>query len=72
MIKKEFLKMVEEEFEDFEMERNRERNLKLLVDFGSTNITHNEKSITFTPPKYKSKLKTSVYIKNNKNSNSLF
>lgn len=64
--------MVEEEFEDFEMERNRERNLKLLVDFGSTNITHNEKSITFTPPKYKSKLKTSVYIKNNKNSNSLF
>lgn len=64
--------MIEEEFEDFEQERKRTRNLKLLVDFGTTNITHNEKSITFTSPKYKSKLKTSVYIKKNKNNNSLF
>ena len=72
MKKIDFLKMIEEEFEDFETENNRERNLKLLVDFGTTSIMHNEKSINFTPPKYKSKFKSSVYIKNTKNSNSLF
>jgi len=72
MIKKDFLKMIDEEFEDFERESRRERNLKLLIDFGTTNITHNEKSIDFGKPKYKNKFKSSIYIKDKKNNNSLF
>jgi hypothetical protein len=72
MIKKDFLKMIDEEFEDFEKEGKRERNLKLLIDFGITSIEHSGKNINFGKPKYKSKFKSSIYIKDKKNNNSLF
>jgi hypothetical protein len=72
MIKKDFLKMIDEEFEDFEKEGKRERNLKLLIEFGTTSVVHNQKNIEFGKPKFKSKFKSSVYIKDKKNNNSLF
>lgn len=64
--------MIEEGFEEFENEKERKRNLKLLIDFGTTNITHTSKGIEFGSPKFKSKFKSSVYIKDKKNNNSLF
>lgn len=64
--------MIEESFEEFENENQRKRNLKLLIEFGTTSINHTEKEINFGSPKFKSKFKSSVYIKDSKNTNSLF
>lgn len=64
--------MIEEQFEDFEDERNRRKNLKLIIDFASTSISHEGKQFTMTKPRLKAKFKSSVYIKDNKKGNSLF
>ena len=64
--------MIDKEFEDFEKESKKEKNLKLLIDFETTKVDHIGKSINFGIPKYKKKLKSSIYIKNKKNNNSLF
>lgn len=72
MIKKDFLQMIEEQFEDFENEKNKRKNLKMIIDFQSTRISHEGKEFTMTKPKLKSKFKSSVYIKDNNKGNSLF
>lgn len=72
MIKKEFLQMIEEQFEDFENEKSKRKNLKMIVDFHSTEIIHEGKQFMVTKPKLKAKLKSSIYIKDNKKGNSLF
>lgn len=64
--------MIEEEFEDFENEKNKRRNIKMIVDFPSANILHESKDLTLLKPKLKAKFKSSVYIKDNKKGNSLF
>lgn len=64
--------MIEEEFEDFENERGKRKNLKMIIDFSSTNISHEGKDFTITTPKLKEKFKSTVYIKDNKKGNSLF
>ena len=72
MIKKEFLQMIEEEFEDFENEKDNRKNIRLMMDFASTDISHTGKEFTLTSPTLKAKFKSSVYIKDNKKGNSLF
>jgi hypothetical protein len=72
MIKKDFLQMIDEQFEDFENERNKRKNLKLIIDFSSTSISHEGKEFTMTKPKLKTKFKSSVYIKETNKGNSLF
>jgi hypothetical protein len=72
MIKKDFLQMIEEEFEGFDNERNKRKNLKMIVDFMSTNINHDGKEIIMSKPKLKAKLNSSFYIKNADKGNSLF
>ena len=65
--------IVEDNLEDFYRDKDRFRNLKLLIDFEPMEIE--AKSETFDPgkPKFKKKQKTSVYIKpNNKGDKSLF
>lgn len=64
--------MIEEQFEDFENERNKRKNLKMIIDFSSANISHEGKEFIVTKPKLKAKFKSSVYIKDNKKGNSLF
>jgi hypothetical protein len=72
MIKKDFLQMIDEQFEDFENERNKRKNLKMIIDFSSTSISHEGKEFTMTKPKLKAKFKSSVYIKEKNKGNSLF
>lgn len=72
MINKDFLQMIDEQFEDFENERNKRKNLKMIIDFTSTSISHEGKEFIMTKPKLKAKFKSSVYIKDNKKGNSLF
>jgi hypothetical protein len=72
MIKKDFLEMIDEEFEDFENERTKRKNLRMMIDFASTEISHEGKEFIITPPKLKTKFKSSVYVKDNKKGNSLF
>ena len=64
--------MIDEQFEDFENERGKRKNLKMIVDFSSTSISHEGKEFTITTPKLKERFKSSVYIKDNKKGNSLF
>ncbi len=64
--------MIDEQFEDFENERSKRKNLKMIIDFSSANISHEGKEFTVTKPKLKAKFKSSVYIKDNKKGNSLF
>ena len=67
------LRMVDQELEDFENDKNRTRGLKTLVEFTSTNIEYSGEQSTFeVKPKFKQKLKVSVYIKEDKDKRSLF
>jgi hypothetical protein len=67
------LKMVDQELEDFENDKNRRRGLKSLVEFTSANIEYNGEESKFeVKPKFKQKLKASVYIKEDKGKRSLF
>ena len=63
--------MIEESFDDFEEQVNKPRNLKEFVSFDLSNLEYNEKDFKITQPKFKKKLSTSTYIKNN-NKNQLF
>ena len=66
------LRMVDQELEDFENDKNRRTGLKSLVEFTSTNIEYNGDESNFEiKPKFKQKLKVSVYIKETKDKNSL-
>lgn len=65
------IKMIDQEFEEFEQDRNRSRNLKALLNFKSSELMYNEKSIIMAEPKFKKKYNTSVYVKNT-NKNQLF
>lgn len=63
--------MIEQEFEDFENDRSKNKNLKLMLDFESFNIQYEPREFKVLKPKLKEKFKSSVYIKNT-NKNSLF
>lgn len=63
------LRMVDQELEDFENDKNRISGLKTLVEFTSTDIEYNgEQSTIEIKPKFRQKLKASVYIKEDKRS----
>lgn len=72
MIKIDFLEMVAQEFEDFENEKNKRKNIKMMLDFNSSAYSHTEKEFKMTKPRLKSRLKSSVFIKENNKGNSLF
>ena len=65
------IEMIDLEFEDIENERKRERNLKVFLGFEATSQKHKSVDIPIKP-KYDKKLKSSKYIKPNRNSNELF
>ena len=69
---KQVLDMIEQDFEDFEKDRESRKGLKTMMDFNSTPIEYEGTSMqTKVTPKFKAKIKSSVYIKqdpNNKNS----
>ena len=64
--------MIEQEFEDFENEKNKRKNIKMMLDFNSSSYSHSAKEFKATKPKLKAKLKSSVFIKDNNKGNSLF
>jgi len=66
-----YIQMVNDELNQFEEDGKRHKNLKMIIDFNATDLSHNEKEIKITP-KYKKKFKSQVYIKKNTNNNSLF
>lgn len=73
MIKIQLLnQMIDDEFDEFEKDRGRHKNLKTFVSFGASEYSYDEKAISMNEPKFKKKLNTSVYIKNNNNKNQLF
>tara|TARA_Y100000766_G_C18669430_1_gene489247 strand:- start:536 stop:742 length:207 start_codon:yes stop_codon:yes gene_type:complete len=63
---------MDEELDKFFKDRNRFKNLKKLVDFNFEVEDFEGKDINVSKPKYKKKLKTSVFIKNNNRNKSLF
>ncbi len=71
--KNSFIEMIDNEFEDFEKQRDQFKGLKTLVDFDTSKYEYEGTKIsTEIKPKFKQKVKTSIYIKPDKNSNSLF
>lgn len=66
-----YVQMVNDELDQFEEDGKRHKNLKMIIGFNATDLSHNEKEINITP-KYKKKFKSQVYIKKNTNNNSLF
>ena len=71
---KQVLDMIEQDFEDFEKDRESRKGLKTMMDFDSTRIDYEgTKMQTKVTPKFKAKIKSSVYIKQDSNNkNSLF
>lgn len=65
------LEMIDQSLEDFENDKNNEKNIRMLLNFKNTSIDYHEKNFKIEQPKFKKKLKTSVYIKNT-NNNQLF
>ena len=66
-----FIEMVNDELDQFEEDGKRHKNLKMLMDFESSNLSHSEKEIKIVP-KFKKKFKSEVYVKLNNKNNSLF
>ena len=68
-------KMIDQEFEEFENDRERRKNIRLLLSFNKNSIlNYSEKNIVMSDPKFKKQQHTSIYIKQtkNKNNNKLF
>ena len=73
MIKNNVIDMIDEEFLEFEEDKNRRKNIKELISFSSSIINYNEKNMVISDPKLKKKINTTLYIKNFKtNKNQLF
>ena len=64
--------MVAQEFEDFENEKNKRKNIKMMLDFSTSTYSHTEKEFKMTKPRLKARLKSSVFTKDNNKGNSLF
>jgi hypothetical protein len=65
--------MIDKELEDFNEDRKKSKGLKTIIDF-DTNVSEYEGS-TFAikvEPKFKKKMKASVYIKDDKSKGKLF
>jgi len=62
---------VEKDLDDFYNDRDRFKGLKMLVDFKVNSYKMDDKEINLGSPKFKKKLKTSVFTKGKKGS-SLF
>lgn len=65
------IEMINLEFEEFEDDRRKEKNLKAFIGFIANTPQHKSMDIQFKP-KYTKKLVASKFIKPNKNSNELF
>jgi hypothetical protein len=63
--------MIDDSFDEFEMESKKPRNLKEFVNFNLSNYEYEEKDFKIIQPKFKKKFNTSVYTKTN-NKNQLF
>ena len=63
--------MIDQEFEEFEQDRNKRKNIKGFLSFSSSEFNYAEQQFKVTDPKFKKKLTTSVYVKSN-NKNQLF
>ena len=73
MTNKEINEMIDHEFDEFEHDRSRRKNIKAFLKLKSSVYDFTETKLTMTDPKFKKKLNTSVYIKHkNKNNNQLF
>ena len=70
-MKQKILEMINLELEQFDDDHNNRKNLKGFMAFNKFIPNLQEKEIYITP-KYKKKLKTSTYIKPNKDNKSLF
>ena len=67
------LRMIEQEFDDFNEERAKHKGLKSLVDFSSTVPNYEGSEVTLeVKPVFKKKLISSVYIKEDKSKGQLF
>jgi hypothetical protein len=65
--------MIDQEFEDFNKENDKPKGLKTIIDFSTTDINYEGTSIsTNIKPKFKQKIKSSVYIKKDNKNNNLF
>lgn len=60
--------MVEKDLDDFYRDRDRFKNMKMLVDFQASEYDHDAPKIDVGTPKYKKKLKSSKFVKGNKGS----
>jgi hypothetical protein len=63
--------MIDQEFEEFEQDRNKRKNIKGFLNFAMSELNYNEQSFNISELKFKKKLTTSVYVKGN-NNNQLF
>ena len=70
-MKQKILEMIDLDFEQFDDDHKKQKNLKAFLYF-SANIPKLEETCIPIVPKYKKKLKASKFIKSNKDNNSLF
>lgn len=67
------LRMIEQEFDDFNDERAKHKGLKTLIDFTTSSPNYEGSKVTLeVKPVFKKKLTTSVYIKEDKSKGQLF
>ena len=71
-MKIDFLEMIDSELEEFNEDSRRERNLKTIVDFNSSEYDYQNKDFEIQKPKLKKKEKSSIYIKKSRDNRSLF
>ena len=65
------IKMIDLEFEEFDNENKKKKNLKALLGFKASTPNHRSVDIPIKP-KFSKKLMASKYIKPSRNNNELF
>lgn len=66
-----YTQMVNDELDQFEEDGKRHKNLKMMIGFDSSGLSHKEKEFNVTP-KFKKKFKSTEYVKRNPNKKPLF
>jgi len=69
----EFLAMIDKELEDFNEDRKKSKGLKTILDFDSNLSEYDGSQFTMkVEPKFKKKMKTSIFIKDDRSKGKLF
>lgn len=57
--------MIDQEFDEFEQDRNKRKNIREFISFNNSGLEYSQQKFEVYDIRFKKKLTASVYVKNN-------